>query len=80
MWGVTTQVSDLKISTACTTALKNKPDTLRAAPSRLRMCIILLQTALAWDKFITNTGQSSSSAESTRPRYLKEFTISRGRP
>ena len=79
MWGVTTQVSDPKSSTACTTALKNKPDTRSAAPYRMRMRIILLQTALAREKFFTTAGQSLSSADITCTRYLKEVTISRGR-
>ena len=80
MRGVTTQVSDPKISIVCTMALKNKPDTRGAAPSLLRMHVILLQTALARDKFFTTSGQSSSTTEITRPRYLKEVTISRGHP
>ena len=44
---VTTQVSNLKSSTACTMALKKKPDTRGAAPYLLRIRGILLQTALA---------------------------------
>ena len=53
MQGVTTQASDPKISTACTTSLKNNPDTHSASPSMLNMHNILLQTFLAWDKLIT---------------------------
>ena len=60
--------------------LKNKPDTRGATPSLLRMRTILLQTVLAWDKFLTNSGQLLSAANITRPRYLKEVTISRGSP
>ena len=80
MRGVTTQVSDPKRSTACTTVLKKNPDTCGAAPSLLSMRGILLQTFLARDKFFTAAGQLSSTAEITRTRYLKEATISRGRP
>ena len=79
MQGVTTQVSDPNSSTAYTTSLKKKPDTRGAAPSLLRMRAVLLQAALSQDKLLTTTGQSSSAAKITRPRYLKEFTISKGR-
>ena len=58
MQGVNTQVSDPMSITACTTALKKNPDTRRAAPSLLRMCAILLQTALTRDKFLITAGQS----------------------
>ena len=79
MRGATTQVSNPKISTACKTALKQNLDTSCAAPSLLRMCNTLLQNFLARNRFFTNYGQSSSAAEITRPRYLKEVTISWGR-
>ena len=77
---MTTQVSDPNISTACTTALKKKPDTRGTAPSLLRIRVILFHTRLAHYKFLTTSGQSSSATNIIRPRYLKEFTISRGRP
>ena len=80
MKGVTTQVSNPKSSTACTTALKNRLDTLGAAPSLLSIHVILLQITLVWDKFFTTADQSSSSAKITRPSYLKEVTLSRGLP
>ena len=80
MWGLTTHVSNQKSSTAWTTALKKKPETRGAAPSLLRMRVILLQTDLARDKFLTTSGQSSSAANITCPRYLKEVTISRESP
>ena len=80
MQGVTTQVSDPKSSTACTTSLKKKPDIRGAAPSLLRMRVILLQTALDRDKFFTTAGQLLSAAKIICPRYLKEVTISRGCP
>ena len=38
------------------------------------------QTALARDKFFTTVGQALYASEITRPRYLKEVTISRGHP
>ena len=60
--------------------LKNNPDIRGAAPSLLRMHAILLQTALARDKFLTTTGQLLSATEIICPRYLKEVTISRGSP
>ena len=80
VWGVTTQVSNTKISTACTKALKNNPDTHGSAPSLLRIHVILLQTVLDWDKLFTTAGQSLSATDITRPRYTKEVTIYRGRP
>ena len=55
---VTTQVSYPKSITACTTALKKKPDTRSATPSLLRIRIILLHTALAQENFLTTSGQS----------------------
>ena len=80
MWGVTTQVSEPNISTACITALKKKTDTQGVAPSLMRIRDILLQTFLAWAKFLTTAGQLLSVSDITRPRYFKEVTISRGRP
>ena len=80
MRGVTIHVSNPKRSTACTKALKKKPYTRGAAPSLMRMRAILLKTALAQEKFFTTVGQLSSTANINRPRYLKEVTISRGRP
>ena len=80
MRGVTTQVSDLKSSTACITVFKNNPDTRGATPFLLRMHNILLQTVLAQDKFFTTAGQSFSAAKIIRPRYFNEVTISRGLP
>ena len=81
MLGVTTQASDPKISTACTAALKNNPDTHSAAPSLLNMHNILLRTFLARDKLITTAIQLTYDAYiPPPPKYLKEVTISRGRP
>ena len=58
MRGVTTQVSATKNSTTYTTALKKNLETRGAAPSLLRIRVILLQTALARDKLFTTSGQS----------------------
>ena len=77
---MTNQVSDLKISTACTTYLKNKPDTRGAAPYLPRMHDILLQTVLDRYKLFTTSGQSFHTAKITCTRYFKEVIISRGRP
>ena len=67
-------------STDWTTSLKKNPDTRGAAPSLLRILINLHHTARALARFLTTPDQSSSAAEITRPKYLKEVTISRGRP
>ena len=80
MQGVTTQVSDLNSSTACTMALKKKRDTHKDSPSLLRMHAIFLHTDLVRDKFLTTANQSLYADYITRPRYLKEVIISRGRP
>ena len=71
MRGVTTQFSDPKIITTCTTALKKNPVTRGSASSRMKMHVILLQTSLSQDKFLTTSGQSFSAADFTHPRYLK---------
>ena len=80
MQRVITQVSNTKSSTTCNTAFKNNPDTRGTAPYLLSRHAIVLQTALDRDKLFTAPGQSSSAAEITLPRYLKDVTISRGRP
>ena len=71
MRGVTTHVSAPKSSTVQITALKKMPDTRGGVPSLLRMRNILIQNFFALAKFLTNTGQSSSIAYITRPRYVK---------
>ena len=80
MWGVTTQVSAPKSSTACITDLKKKPDTLGVAPSLLMMCDILLHTVFSQANFLSTAGHFSSVSDITRLSYLKEVTISRERP
>ena len=67
MRGVTTQVSDPKINTACTTALNKNPYTRGSAPSLLRIIVILFHTALSQDKFLTTYGQSLSPTISPVP-------------
>ena len=80
MRGVKNQVSNTKSSTACTADLKKKPDTRGTPPSLMRIRVILFHTVFTQDKFLTTAGQSLSATEITRPRYLKEVTIFRGRP
>ena len=80
MRGLTTQVSCLKIGIACITALKKNPDTQGVTLSLLIIGDILLHTVFARSNLLTTSGQSLSVADITHPRYLKEVTISRGRP
>ena len=80
MRGLTPQVSALNISTACITALKKKLDTRGVDHYLLSTRDILLHTVFDRAKLLTTAGQSSSISEITRPRYVKEVTISRGRP
>ena len=80
MQGVNTQVSSPKSITACIMALKKKPDTRGVALSLLSICDILLHTVFYRAKVITTAIQWSSVAKITCHRYLKEVTISRGRP
>ena len=77
---VTTQVSDMKSSTAYVTAFKKKLDTHGAAPSLLRIFVIAFHTYLARDKFLTTAGKLLSAFKITCPRYLTEVTIYRGSP
>ena len=78
MRGVITHVSDLNISTACTTALKNIPETLGMSPSHPRIIYRRTQIFRDFMMFPATDGQSSSSAIKTRPRYLKGVTVSIG--
>ena len=80
MQGVTTQVSAFKSSAAWIMALKKKPETRGVATSLLSMRDILLQPVFARAKFLMNAVQLSSVADIAYPRYLKEVTISSGRP
>ena len=78
MRGVANQVSVPKISTDWTTNLKKNPDTRGATPSLLKIRVNLCHTTRASDRFLTTAGQSPLATEITRPKYLKEVTISRG--
>ena len=80
MQGVTTNFSQPKNNTVCTTALKKKPDTRGYAPYLLDILVILFHPTLARYNLLTTSGQSLSAAKITRPRYYKEVTIFRGRP
>ena len=80
MQGVTTHVSAPKINTDWTKALKKTPDTNGAAPSLTRILVNLYHTSSIFASFLTTSVQYSYVAEMTSPKYLKEFTISRGRP
>ena len=57
MQGVSTHVSDPKISTAWTTALKNNPDTLGLAPYCPRIFFSQAQLFCAFFGFPTTSGQ-----------------------
>ena len=78
MKGVRTDVSDPKINTAWTTALKKKPDTLGYAPSQSRILVIYVQLFGYFIKFLTTAGQLSSPAIITHTRYLNEVIVSNG--
>ena len=57
MWGVVNHISSLKISTSCTTALKNITDTLVFAPSIPNIIDRRAQLFLALSSFPTTTVQ-----------------------
>ena len=61
MWGVITHISDPKLSTACTTALKNTPNTLGFSPYICKIIYNRTHIFLALCRFPTNSGQSSSN-------------------
>ena len=69
MRGVVTQVFDPIRSTACTTALKNIPETHGLAPSRPSILAIRAHLFCAFRRFPTNAGQSSFVTVKTHPRY-----------
>ena len=71
MKGLTTQVSEPKSNTACTTDLKKNPDTLDSAPSLIRIPIVFFHTTLAQEKFLTTSCQSLSAAKITLNSYRK---------
>ena len=80
MRGFITHVSDPKTITARTTALEKIPETLRLSPSRPRIFVTRVQLFRAIFSYLTTVGHSLQVADETRPRYLKEVTISSGLP
>ena len=62
MTGVVTHIPDLKISTACTTALKNIPNTLVFAPSLTNIIDHHTQLFLTFYRLPTTAGQFSPDA------------------
>ena len=59
--------------------LRKNPDTRGAPPSLLRMFVNLCHNTRTFARFLNTAGKSFSIAEITRPKYLKDVTISRGR-
>ena len=80
IWGVNTQLSASNSNTDWTTALKKNMNTRGLDPSLINILNILCHTIRAFKRFWTTAGQSSYYANITLPRYLKDFTILRGRP
>ena len=80
MQGVNTHVSTPKSSTEWMTDLKKNTDNRSLTSSLLRILVILLHTARVFVIFRTTYIQSSSTADIILPSYMKEVTISRGRP
>ena len=80
MQGVRTHIREPKSSTAWTTDLKNIPTTLGLAPSRPRIRVSRAKLFCAFFMFPINYGQFFSTVVKTRPRYLKEVTISSNLP
>ena len=61
-------------------SFKENPDTRGTVPSLMRILFNLCHTACALARFLDTVGKSSSASDITHPKYLKEFTISRGHP
>ena len=80
MWGVTTHISAPNRNTYWKTALKKNTDNRSLTPSLLRILSVLHQTVRVFARFWTTAGHSSSATDITIPWYLKDVTISRGRP
>ena len=57
MRGVSTHVSNLNISTVCTTTLNNIPDTRGLSPYRPSILSIRAQIFCAFQRFPNNSGQ-----------------------
>ena len=58
--------------------LRENPDTRGLAPSLISILDIICHIIRAFTRFWTTSGQSSSAAYITLPRYLNYFTVSRG--
>ena len=77
---VNTQVSLPNNNTACTTALKNIPQTLGAMFSPRKSRCIIFHTLRALDRLSRIACVSVSSIAMSRPRYLNTSTRSRSSP
>ena len=77
---VSTHEYDPNKITACTTALKDIPETLGLAPSCTRILASRAQLFYTFRRLPTTVGQLSSAAVKTRPRYLNEVTVARDLP
>ena len=75
MRGVSTHVSNLNISTVCTTTLNNIPDTLGLEPSRPIILISRAQLFRAVIRFPTTARQLSYTTVKTIHIYLNEVTV-----
>ena len=80
MRGIITHVSNMKRSNACTTALKNIPDTLGMDPYLPSIISSRAQIFRDFRGFPTTAYQFSSDAVMTRPKYLKNVNVSIGLP
>ena len=80
MRGFIIHVSDPKMSTSCTTALKNTPDTLGLSPSLNKIIDNRAQIFLTFHRLPATTGQSSSNYIIIWHSYLKYVTEFSGLP
>ena len=80
MRGVITHVYSPKISSACTTSLKNILNTLEFAPFLPKIIDRCAQLLLAFHRFTTTYIQSSYDDVMIRPSYLKDITNYSGLP
>ena len=71
-------ISDLYISTTCTTTFKNIPDTLGMATSLISILVRWAQPFRAFQSFPTTNGQFLSDAAMILPKYLMIFPVSIG--
>ena len=75
---VSTHVSDPKSRTNCTTALKNLPDTLLSAPSRLKSRDSCHQLLRDFTRLPATAGQLSSPDIINHTRYSSADTVYSG--